>query len=108
MICSPVRASTPSSSPPARTSLRWRWPRPTGTAWWDAPSSYRHLTVHGVSSEFTRVQEMAGTIASLLPEVIPAVARGEIRPVIDQTVDFADFQQAANRLVPAMRSARSS
>lgn len=41
---------------------------------------------------------MAGIIASLLPEVIPAVARGEIRPVIDQTVDFADFQQAANRL----------
>lgn len=37
-----------------------------------------------------------------------AVARGEIRPVIDQTVDFADFRQAANRLGPTMQSARSS
>ncbi|MEV7136429.1 zinc-binding dehydrogenase [Arthrobacter sp. NPDC093128] len=60
--------------------------------------SYRHLTVHGVSFGFTRDWEMAAVIAGLLPEVIPAVARGEIRPVIDQTVDIADFQQAAERL----------
>ncbi|PWV71778.1 hypothetical protein DFR69_110262, partial [Nocardia neocaledoniensis] len=32
---------------------------------------------------FTRDQEMAEVIAALLPEVIPAVARGQIRPVID-------------------------
>ncbi|RYE39423.1 MAG: alcohol dehydrogenase, partial [Hyphomicrobiales bacterium] len=60
--------------------------------------SYRHLTVHGVSFGFTRDWEMAGIIAGLLPEVIPAVARGEIRPVIDQTVDITDVQQAARRL----------
>ncbi|MFC9760347.1 zinc-binding dehydrogenase [Rhodococcus jostii] len=41
---------------------------------------------------------MAGIIAGLLPEVIPAVARGEIRPVIDRTVDITDVQQAARRL----------
>lgn len=60
--------------------------------------SYRHLTVHGVSYGFTRDREMADVIAGLLPEVLPAVARGEIRPVIDRTVDFADFQAAADRL----------
>ncbi|KAF0846687.1 quinone oxidoreductase family protein [Nocardia caishijiensis] len=60
--------------------------------------SYRHLTVHGVSFGFTRDQEMADVIAALLPEVIPAVARGQIRPVIDRTVDLAEFRQAADRL----------
>ncbi|MBF6339289.1 zinc-binding dehydrogenase [Nocardia abscessus] len=60
--------------------------------------SYRHLTVHGVSFGFTRDQEMADVIAGLLPEVIPAVARGQIRPVIDRTVDLTQFQQAADRL----------
>lgn len=41
---------------------------------------------------------MAGIIAGLLPESLPDVARGAIRPVIDRTVDIADFQQAADRL----------
>lgn len=60
--------------------------------------SYRHLTVHGVSFGFTRDHEMAGVIAGLLPEVIPAVADGRIRPVIDTTVPFTDFATAADRL----------
>ncbi|WP_235214619.1 zinc-binding dehydrogenase [Rhodococcus opacus] len=60
--------------------------------------SYRHLNVHGVSFGFTRDWEMADIIAGLLPDVIPAVARGEIRPVIDRAADITDFQQAAGRL----------
>ncbi|WP_410874619.1 quinone oxidoreductase family protein [Nocardia sp. A7] len=60
--------------------------------------SYRHLTVHGVSFGFSRDQEMADVIAGLLPEVIPVVARGQIRPVIDRTVDLTEYQQAADRL----------
>ncbi|MFD4368628.1 zinc-binding alcohol dehydrogenase family protein [Rhodococcus sp. NPDC058521] len=60
--------------------------------------SYRHLTVHGVSFGFTRDVEMAGIIAGLLPEVIPAVAHDRIRPVIDRTVNITDFAQAAGRL----------
>ena len=60
--------------------------------------SYRHLTVHGVSFGFTRDWEMAGIIAGLLPEVIPAVARGEIRPVIDHTVELTQVQRVADRL----------
>jgi len=60
--------------------------------------SYRHLTVHGVSFGFTRDWEMANIIAALLPDVIPAVARGQIRPVIDRTVSFAESQQVTDRL----------
>jgi NADPH2:quinone reductase len=60
--------------------------------------SYRHLTLHGVSFGFTRDEEMAGVIAGLLPEVIPSVTRGQIRPVIDSTVPVTDFQQVADRL----------
>ncbi|MFD6060505.1 quinone oxidoreductase family protein [Rhodococcus wratislaviensis] len=60
--------------------------------------SYRHLTVHGVSFGFTRDWEMADIIAGLLADVIPAVARGEIRPVIDRAADITDFRQAAGRL----------
>ena len=60
--------------------------------------SYRHLTVHGVSFGFTRDAEMASTIAGLLPEVIPAVARGEIRPVIDSTLAASDTKDLAARL----------
>lgn len=60
--------------------------------------SYRHLTVHGVSFGFTRDTEMAGIIAGLLPEVMPAVARGEIRPVIDGTVDITEPARLADRL----------
>jgi NADPH2:quinone reductase len=60
--------------------------------------SYRHLTVHGVSFGFTRDTEMAGVIAGLLPEVLPAVTRGEIRPVIDSTLDVTAAAQVAGRL----------
>ncbi|GAA1357838.1 zinc-binding dehydrogenase [Arthrobacter rhombi] len=60
--------------------------------------SYRHLTAHGVSFGFTRDTEMAGIIAGLLPAVVPAVARGEIRPMIDRTVDVAESREAAERL----------
>ncbi|MEV0336625.1 zinc-binding dehydrogenase [Nocardia sp. NPDC050717] len=60
--------------------------------------SYRHLTIHGVSFGFTRDQEMAEVIAALLPEVIPAVARGQIRPVIDSTLRLTQSNTAADRL----------
>ncbi|MGJ0184343.1 quinone oxidoreductase family protein [Corynebacterium glyciniphilum] len=60
--------------------------------------SYRHLNVHGVSFGFTRDWEMADIIAGLLPEVIPAVTRGEIRPKIDQTLPVTDFLLVAERL----------
>lgn len=41
---------------------------------------------------------MTAIIAGLLPEVIPAVARGEIHPVVDQAVSIEQFRQVAHRL----------
>ncbi|MGI6796696.1 quinone oxidoreductase family protein [Gordonia sihwensis] len=60
--------------------------------------SYRHLTVHGVSFGFSRDWETVPILESLSADVLPAVARGEIQPVIDSVVDVADFQQVAERL----------
>lgn len=60
--------------------------------------SYRHLTVNGVSFNFTRDEEMAGVVAGLLADIQPAVARGEVRPVIDATFAAADHRSAAERL----------
>jgi len=60
--------------------------------------SYRHLTVHGVSFGFSREWETVPILEGLSAEVLPAVERGDIRPVIDSTVDVNDFQLAADRL----------
>ncbi|NDZ78239.1 zinc-binding dehydrogenase [Streptomyces sp. SID10853] len=60
--------------------------------------SYRHLTVHGVSFGFTRTREMSTVIAGLLPQVMPAVARGDIRPVIDQTLPWTEHAKASGLL----------
>lgn len=60
--------------------------------------SYRHLTVHGVSFGFSRDWETVPILRSLEAEVLPAVARGDVRPVIDGTYAAADAAQAAQRL----------
>lgn len=60
--------------------------------------SYRHLNVHGVSFGFSRDWETAGIIAGLLPEMIPAVERGLIRPVIDSTLPLSRPDEIAGRL----------
>lgn len=59
---------------------------------------YHHLTVHGVSFGFGRAQEMAEVVAALRPEVLPALARGEIRPVVDAVFAVQDHQKALQRL----------
>lgn len=46
--------------------------------------SYRHLTVHGVSFGFSRDWETVPILDGLHAEVLPAIARGELRPVIEQ------------------------
>lgn len=58
----------------------------------------RRLTIRGVSFGFVRTQEMADVVAGLLPEVIPAVERGEIRAVVDSTYDVADHEKVVDRL----------
>ncbi|WP_211221753.1 quinone oxidoreductase family protein [Granulicoccus phenolivorans] len=60
--------------------------------------SYRHLTVHGVSFGFSRDWETVPILQAEEAEVLPAVAAGKIRPVIDRTVGVAEFQQVDDRL----------
>ncbi|MFI8975458.1 zinc-binding alcohol dehydrogenase family protein [Nocardia asteroides] len=60
--------------------------------------SYRHLTVHGVSFGFSREWETVPILDELRTTVLPAVGRGEIRPVVDSVVDVTDFREAAERL----------
>ncbi|MFT4126713.1 MAG: zinc-binding dehydrogenase [Gordonia sp. (in: high G+C Gram-positive bacteria)] len=60
--------------------------------------SYRHLTIHGVSFGFSRDWETVPILEGLRAELLPAVARGDIQPVIDSTVDVTDHHRAARRL----------
>lgn len=60
--------------------------------------SYRHLTVHGVSFGFARDWETVPILDGLRTNVLPAVGRGDITPVVDRTVSIAKFQDALDRL----------
>ena len=60
--------------------------------------SYRHLTVHGVSFGFSRDWETVPILEALRDQVLPAVTRGDIAPVIDSQLDVTNFQQATDRL----------
>lgn len=60
--------------------------------------SYRHLTVHGVSFGFSRDWETVPILEALRDQVLPAVTRGDIAPVIDSQLDVTSFQQATDRL----------
>lgn len=60
--------------------------------------SYRHLTVHGVSFGFSRDWETVPILEALRADVLPAVGRGEIAPVIDETFAVEDAAQAVGRL----------
>ncbi|MFF6805371.1 zinc-binding dehydrogenase [Streptomyces sp. NPDC012616] len=60
--------------------------------------SYRHLTVRGVSYGYGRPEVIGGVMAALIPEVIPAIADGRIRAVVDSTFTFDTAAQAADRL----------
>lgn len=60
--------------------------------------SYRHLTVHGVSFGFSRTWETVPILDRIRTEVLPAVADGRIRPVIDSIWDVRDADRAVDRL----------
>ncbi|MEV7401831.1 zinc-binding dehydrogenase [Streptomyces sp. NPDC091267] len=60
--------------------------------------SYRHLRVHGVSFGFTRATELGAVIAAAGRVLLPAVAEGRVRPLIDRTLAFDTAAEAATRL----------
>jgi NADPH:quinone reductase-like Zn-dependent oxidoreductase len=60
--------------------------------------SYRHLHVRGVSFGFSRPEALGQVIAALAEEVLPAVAEGRVRPVIDTVLTFDQADAAAERM----------
>ncbi|MEU9639531.1 zinc-binding alcohol dehydrogenase family protein [Streptomyces tendae] len=60
--------------------------------------SFRHLTVHGVSFGFSRDWETVPILEALGTEVLPAVERGDVTPVIDSALSAERCREAAARL----------
>jgi NADPH2:quinone reductase len=60
--------------------------------------SYRRLRVQGTTFSIRTAEERGEVVAALVPEVLPAVADGRIRPIVDRVVPFDDARRAADRL----------
>ncbi|MGX1915120.1 quinone oxidoreductase family protein [Streptomyces phaeochromogenes] len=60
--------------------------------------SYRLLRLRGVSFGFSRAGELGAVIASAGEQLLPAVADGRVRPLIDSTFSFGAADEAAARL----------
>ncbi|MET8330644.1 zinc-binding dehydrogenase [Streptomyces sp. NPDC005181] len=63
----------------------------------DTPS-YRHMRLRGVSFGFTRATELGAIIAAAGEQLLPAVADGRVRPLIDGALTFDTAARAAVRL----------
>ncbi|MGJ0184414.1 quinone oxidoreductase family protein [Corynebacterium glyciniphilum] len=61
--------------------------------------SYRNLTVFGVSFGASRPVELGRNLSDLEHEVIPAVVRGHISPVVDQVLPWIRHDDAAAQLM---------
>jgi NADPH:quinone reductase-like Zn-dependent oxidoreductase len=60
--------------------------------------SYRRLRVIGTTFSVRTTDARAEVYAALAPEVVPAVADGRIRAVVDRVLPFADARRAAKLL----------
>jgi NADPH2:quinone reductase len=60
--------------------------------------SFRRLRLLGTTFSVRTPEELAGVCAALVPEVLPAVADGRIRPVVDRIFAFDEAHKAADYL----------
>ena len=60
--------------------------------------SFRRLRVVGTTFSVRTPVELASVCAAVRPQVMPAVADGRIRPVVDRVFDFGDATKAADYL----------
>ena len=60
--------------------------------------SFRRLNVRGTTFSVRSAEERAEVCAALIPEVLPAVAAGRLKPVIDTVFRFEEAQRAAARM----------
>jgi NADPH2:quinone reductase len=60
--------------------------------------SFRRLRVQGTTFSIRTAEERGEVAAALVPVVLPAVADGRIRPVVDSVFPFEEAQRAADRM----------
>jgi NADPH:quinone reductase len=60
--------------------------------------SFRRLRVLGTTFSVRTPDELANVCAALVPEVLPAVADGRVRPIVDRVFAFEDAIKAADYL----------
>jgi NADPH:quinone reductase-like Zn-dependent oxidoreductase len=60
--------------------------------------SFRRLRIRGTTFSVRSPEERGEVTARLIPDVLPAVAGGRIRPIVDRVVAFDDAQSAADRM----------
>ena len=60
--------------------------------------SFRRLRLLGTTFSVRTPDELADVCAALAPDVLPAVAEGRIRPVVDRVFAFDDAHKAADHL----------
>lgn len=60
--------------------------------------AFRRIRIQGTTFSVRTTEERAAVAAALLPGVLPAVAGGRIRPVVDAVIPFDRAQEAAERL----------
>ena len=58
--------------------------------------SFRRLRVRGTTFSVRTPEERGEVCAALVPDVLPAVAEGRIRPLVDRVFAFDDAREAAN------------
>ena len=58
----------------------------------------KRLTVVGTVLRARSAEEKARAVRRFASEVVPLLARGRLRPVLDSAHDFADFDSAYARL----------
>jgi NADPH:quinone reductase-like Zn-dependent oxidoreductase len=60
--------------------------------------SFRRLRVQGTTFSVRTAEERADVYAALCADVLPAVADGGVRPIVDRVVPFDEAQRAADRM----------
>ena len=60
--------------------------------------AFRRLHVRGTTFSVRSAEERGEVCAALVPDVLPAVADGRIKPIIDRVFPFAEAQSAADRM----------
>jgi NADPH:quinone reductase len=60
--------------------------------------SLRRLRVQGTTFSIRTAEERAEVYAALRPDVLPAVADGRVRPIVDRVFPFDEAQEAADHM----------